>query len=251
MASFRLPIVVGVVAAGVASAAAGDEPHHWSYSGKDGPAHWAEIDSRNAACAGRRQSPIAIQSSHSRAAPLPALEFHYRPTPLRIVDNGHTIQVNMDPGNWLSVGGHRYELIQFHFHRPSEEIIDGKRFAMVAHLVHRDAKGQLAVVAVPLNAGHDNALVERLWRSLPAGTDKEASRPEVRINAAALLPANLGYYAYTGSLTTPPCSEGVRWVVLKTASTVSAHEVDVFAARYPNGARPIQPLNGREVISSK
>jgi carbonic anhydrase len=209
------------------------------------------MDSHNAACAGKRQSPIAIETGRTRTAALPGLEFHYRPTPLNIVDNGHTIQVNMNPGNWLSVGGHRYELTQFHFHRPSEEIIDGKRFAMVAHLVHRDADGHLAVVAVPLIPGHDNALVESLWHHLPAAKDKEASRPEVKINAAALLPVNLGYYAYTGSLTTPPCSEGVRWMVLKTPTAISAHEVDVFAARYPNDARPIQPLNGREVISSR
>jgi len=251
MSALRILIGAGILAATPAVALSGEASHHWSYSGKDGPSHWAEIDPHNAACAGKLQSPIAILSGHTRAAALPALEFHYRPTPLHIVDNGHTIQVNMGTGNWLSVGGHRYELIQFHFHRPSEEIIDGKRFAMVAHLVHRDAEGQLAVVAVPLNPGHDNALVESLWHNLPVAKDKETSRPEVRINAAALLPANLGYYTYTGSLTTPPCSEGVRWMVLKTPTAVSTHEVGVFAARYPNDARPVQPLNGREVISSK
>jgi len=243
--------MVGLLAAWASAGVAGEHSRHWSYGGRDGPSHWAQIDPHNAACAGKFQSPIAILSGRTRTAALPGLEFHYRPTPLHIVDNGHTIQVNIDPGNWLGVGSHRYELVQFHFHRPSEEIIDGKRFAMVAHLVHRDAKGQLAVVAVPLDPGDDNGLIESLWHNLPAAKDAEMSRPEVRINAAALLPANLGYYAYTGSLTTPPCSEGVRWMVLKTPSAVSVHEVEVFAARYPNDARPTQPLNGREVISSK
>jgi len=251
MTSLRLPILGGFLAAAATAATGGDQGHHWSYAGKNGPSHWAEIDAHNAACTGKSQSPIAIQSSEVRTATLPALEFHYRSAPLRIVDNGHTIQVNYEPGSSLSVGGKSYELIQFHFHRPSEEIIDGKRFAMVAHLVHRDVQGHLAVVAVPLSPGSDNMLVETLWRNLPAEKEKEVSPPAVNINAAALLPATLGYYTYTGSLTTPPCSEGVRWMVLKTPSPVSAREVNVFATRYPNDARPVQPLNGREVISSK
>ena len=245
-------LVVGsiVVAAGV-PALAGDQSHHWSYSGNSGPSHWAKLDAKNAACAAKSQSPIEIQAHDARVADLPVLKFNYRPVPLRILDNGHTIQVNYDPGSSLTLIGKRYELVQFHFHRPSEEVVDGKRFAMVAHLVHRDAQGHLAVVAVPLMPGRENRLLETLWRNLPKAKEKEVARSAVKINAASLLPATLGYYAYTGSLTTPPCSQGVRWLVLKTPALVSNREVEIFAALYPNNARPIQPRNGRQVLSSK
>jgi carbonic anhydrase len=251
MTNPRLLIIASIVAAAAVPALAGHQSHHWSYSGDEGPSHWAKLEAANAACAAKSQSPIEIRTHDARATELPALLFNYRPVPLRIVDNGHTIQVNYDPGSSLLVGGKRYELVQFHFHRPSEEMVDGKRSAMVAHLVHRDAHGHLAVVAVPLRPGVENKLMETLWRNLPKVKEKELARTDVRINAASLLPAKLGYYAYSGSLTTPPCSEGVRWLVLKTPSLVSDREVGIFAARYPNNARPIQPRNGRQVLSSK
>ena len=251
MRGLRLSVVAGILVAAGVSAAAGDHAHHWSYGGEGGPSHWAELDVANAACAGKGQSPIDIHTTDARSTQLPALDFHYQPVPLRIVDNGHSIQVNYDPGSWLSLDGERYDLVQFHFHRPSEEEIDGKRFAMVAHLVHRDAAGHLAVVAVPLQPGDENALVETLWRNLPKAGEEEVTNAAVTINAASLLPATFGYYAYSGSLTTPPCSEGVRWLVLKTPTEVSDQEVSLFAARYPNNARPVQPLNGRQVLSSQ
>ena len=251
MTDLRLLVVGSIIAAAGVPALAGHQSHHWSYSGNEGPSHWAKLEANNAACAAKSQSPIEILSHDARATELPALRFDYRPVPLRIVDNGHTIQVNYDPGSSLTVGGKRYELVQFHFHRPSEEVVDGRRFAMVAHLVHRDPQGHLAVVAVPLKAGQENYLVKTLWHNLPKVKEKEMARKDVTINAASLLPATLGYYAYSGSLTTPPCSEGVRWLVLKTPSPVSNGEVEIFAARYPNNARPIQPRNGRQVLSSK
>ena len=251
MAALHVHISSGILAAIGVATIAGEQAHHWSYDGSGSPAHWAELDVKYAACAARSQSPIDIQTRDVLAAPLPALAFDYRPVPLRIVDNGHTIQVNYDPGSSLTVDGKRYELVQFHFHRPSEEAVDGKRFAMVAHLVHRDAQGHLAVVAVPLQPGPENALVETLWRNLPATKEKEANPTAVEVSAASLLPSNLGYYAYSGSLTTPPCSEGVRWLVLKTPSLVSNRELEIFAARYPNNARPLQPRNGRQVLSSE
>ncbi|MFL6757182.1 MAG: carbonic anhydrase [Sphingomicrobium sp.] len=251
MTNLRLLIIGSIVAATAVPTLAGHQSHHWSYSGDEGPSHWAKLDAGNAACAAKSQSPIEIRTHDARATELPALHFNYRPVPLRIVDNGHTIQVNYDPGSSLLVGGKRYELVQFHFHRPSEEMVDGKRSAMVAHLVHRDAQGHLAVVAVPLRPSVENKLMETLWRNLPKVKEKELARTDVRINAASLLPAKLSYYAYSGSLTTPPCSEGVRWLVLKTPSSVSDREVGIFAARYPNNARPIQPRNGRQILSSK
>ncbi len=252
MIALPLRIGAGVLAAICAAALAGEHAaHHWSYYGKGGPSHWAEIDAKNVACAAKSQSPIDIRTHDVEAALLPALVFDYVPVPLRIIDNGHTIQVNYAPGSSLTVGGKRYELVQFHFHRPSEESVDGKRFAMVAHLVHRDDQGELAVVAVPLQRGHENALVETLWRNLPTAKEKEVTPAAVKVNAATLLPSTLDYFAYSGSLTTPPCSEGVSWLVLKTPSFVSDNEVEIFASRYPNNARPIQDLNGRKVLSSK
>jgi len=247
------PLILGsiIAAAAAVPAVAGHQSHHWSYSGNEGPSHWAQLEPGNAACAAKSQSPIEIRTHDARATELPALMFNYRPVPLRIVDNGHTIQVNYNPGSSLVVGGKRYELVQFHFHRPSEEMVDGKRSAMVAHLVHRDAQGHLAVVAVRLRPGQENRLMETLWRNLPKVKEKELARADVSINAASLLPKALGYYAYNGSLTTPPCSEGVRWIVLKTPSEVSSREVEIFSARYPDNARPVQPRNGRQVLSSK
>jgi carbonic anhydrase len=251
MAALRLLIGGGILAAIGATTLTVEQPHHWSYQGSGGPSHWAKLDPKFGACAAKSQSPIDIQTRDVQAAPLPPLTFNYRPVPLRIVDNGHTIQVNYDPGSSLTVDGKSYELVQFHFHRPSEEAVDGKRFAMVAHLVHRDDQGHLAVVAVPLQLGRENSLVETLWRNLPTAKEKEAAPTAIEINAASLLPSSLAYYAYSGSLTTPPCSEGVRWLVLKTPSSISNREAEIFASRYPNNARPVQRINGRKVLSSK
>jgi carbonic anhydrase len=248
----RFLLSAGIAVSAPIPALASDASHHWSYSGHSGPSHWAQLDSHFAACgAGKAQSPIDIHTHEVQPSALPALVFRYQPSALHLADNGHTIQVNYDAGSALLVGGKRYELVQFHFHRPSEEKIDGKRFDMVAHLVHRDANGELAVVAVPLRSGQANALVETLWKNLPKHAEQEVTSKDVHINAASLLPKNHGYYTYSGSLTTPPCSQGVRWLVLKTPSTLSSHEVSTFAARYPNNARPTQLLNGRHVLSSK
>ena len=225
--------------------------HHWTYSGHEGPAHWGQLDAAYATCgSGKNQSPIDIRAHEVRVGQIPSIVFRYQPSALHIVDNGHTIQVNVDPGSAVLIAGKRYELVQFHFHHPSEERVDGNGFDMVAHLVHRDSAGRLGVVAVLLRAGQKNPLIDTLWRHLPA-KDHEATAKDVRINPAALLPASHAYYAYVGSLTTPPCSESVRWLVLKTPTTVSAREIATFAARYPNNARPIQRLNGRQVLASK
>jgi carbonic anhydrase len=244
---------IGILAAFAGSFSARAEPHHhWSYSGETGPSHWAGLDPKNAACgAGKSQSPIDIRTREIHRKDLPALVFDYRPTPLHIVDNGHSIQVNVEPGSSLRIATRSYQLVQFHFHHPSEERIDGKASQMVAHLVHRDRANRLAVVAVLLNAGKPNATVESLWSHLPKQKNHEMDFEGLRIDPARLLPADHSYFTYTGSLTTPPCSEGVRWFVLKSPSTLSKSEIAKFAGRYPNDARPLQKLNGREVLVSK
>ncbi len=223
--------------------------HHWTYSGDTGPAKWAALESEYSACGlGKLQSPIDIRDGVAKKADLPAIAFDYKPSPLEIVDNGHTIQVNYAPGSFITVEGRRYELVQFHFHKPSEEKINGKSADMVAHLVHKNADGKLAVVAVLLNTGQSNKLVETLWKNLPRQKEKENAVEAVQVNAADLLPSKTGaYYTFTGSLTTPPCSEGVTWFVLKSPTSVSKSEVARFAKLYPMNARPAQPLNGREI----
>lgn len=231
---------------------AAENAHHWSYSGETGPSHWGALEHDYGACGtGKTQSPIDIRSHDARQEPLPALQFDYKPTPLHIVNNGHTIQVNVGPGSALIVGGARYELVQFHFHHPSEEQIDGKSFDMVAHLVHRNAKGQLAVVAVPIRSGSRNALLATLSTHFPHQAGLEAAVQGVTIDPAGLLPREHGYYAFGGSLTTPPCTEGVRWMVLKSAATASSAEIATFAVLYPHNARPVQPLNGRRILASQ
>jgi carbonic anhydrase len=233
------------------TAASAQQPKaHWSYTGEDSPANWGKLGAAYATCSvGKRQSPINI--TKAKATDLPALEFHYSAVPLNIIDNGHTIQVDYPAGSTLKVGDKTYTLKQFHFHHPSEEQINGKGYDMVAHLVHADDEGHLAVVAVLLKSGASNALLASIWKNLPAEKEKSVENASVSVNAADLLPSDYRYYTYAGSLTTPPCSEGVTWYVLKTPVQLSSEQLEAFAKVYPMNARPIQPLNGRELLASK
>jgi carbonic anhydrase len=225
----------------------------WSYEGAKGPEHWGDLDPDYAACkTGKEQSPIDIR--HAAAAQLPALIFDYKRGPLRIINNGHTaVRVNYPPGNgnFLLVGGTRYELTQFHFHRPSEETIRGKSYDMVIHLMHQAGDGKVAAVAVLLKAGQTNRTVQQLWEHMPQSESKETEIPGVEVDPAGLLPINRAYYTYGGSQTAPPCTEGVTWFVLKTPVEVSAEEIRSFAALYPHDVRPPQAQNGRRVMESR
>jgi carbonic anhydrase len=234
-----------------ASAAQEHHPEHiWDYGESKGPSHWGDLKPEFAPCKdGHRQSPIDIRNSQK--ADLPPIQFDYKSSPLRIIDNGHTVMINYQPGSSISVGGHKYALKQFHFHRPSEETINGKAYEMEVHLVHADQEGKLAVVAVLLQQGKDNPLVHELWNDLPNEKEKEASLDNVQIDVAALLPFDRGYYTFPGSLTTPPCSENVTWFVLKHPVTVSVAEIERFSKLYRHDARPTQPLYDRVVLESK
>ena len=228
-----------------AAAQHGARPH-WEYEGSHGPAHWGALDPAFHTCvAGTHQSPIDIR--HATAGNLPAISFTYHPSALKLIDNGHTIQANYAPGSFISVAGKKYELLQFHFHHPAEEQVSGTSYPMVAHLVHKSPEGKLAVVAVLLAQGTENEFVERLWQHLPTEQGKEINVPGVTIDASTLLPATRGYFTYDGSLTTPPCTEGVTWFVLKTPVQVSQNEIAAFAGKYPHNARPIQQLHGRAI----
>lgn len=223
---------------------------HWTYGGKEGPDHWGELDKSFSACqVGHHQSPIDIRDA--KPGNLPAIQFAYQRSPLHLVNNGHTIQVNYAPGSFITVADKKYQLTQFHFHHPSEERINGKRFEMVAHLVHVNTDGAIAVVAVLLDPGTANPLLARLWQHLPTKEGPEQRLDDVPIDAAELLPQDKGYYTFTGSLTTPPCTEDVTWFVMKTPATISKTQADTFGKIYPRDARPVQPLYGREVLVSK
>jgi carbonic anhydrase len=207
-----------MVAGALASAAAAAQeaqPPHWSYSGDTGPTHWASEDPAYSICgAGTHQSPIDIKDATPK--PLSPIRFDYRPIPLTVTDTGHTMQVNVPPGSGgITVGEDHYDLAQFHFHRPSEERIRGKRYAIVAHLVHKNAKGELAVVAVLIRGGHANPVLQQVFANFPPSGHKEASVAGATLDLTQLLPKLRGYYTFEGSLTIPPCREHVRWLVLK------------------------------------
>lgn len=223
-------------------------PEHWSYEGAGGPANWGAIKPEFGTCAsGQRQSPIDYRETF-RVDQEP-IGFDYRPGAFRVVDNGHTVQVNLAPGNSIDVQGRRYELVQFHFHRPSEETIDGRRFEMSLHLVHRDATGRLAVVGLLIDAGKPHPAVAQVWANLPLERgDELPARAPLDLNA--LLPTERGYFATMGSLTTPPCTEGVLWMVMKQAVQLSPEQIGIFARLYPMNARPLQRSAGRMIKES-
>jgi carbonic anhydrase len=239
------------LAVGAQSAAAEEATPHWSYSGETGPTHWASEDVAFATCgSGKHQSPIDIEKTVAEA--LPALEFAYQPIALTVTDTGHSFQVNAPPGSGgFTVGGEHYDLVQFHFHRPSEEEIHGHRYAMVAHLVHKSAKGELAVVAVLIHSGEANAFLEQVFDHFPPKGTTETKVADATLNLGEFLPRQRGYYTFDGSLTTPPCTEHVRWFVLKSPVQASSAQVQQFAARYPRNARTVQPLNGRAVAATR
>jgi carbonic anhydrase len=224
----------------------------WSYEGAKGPEHWGALDPEYAACnAGHEQSPIDITGTTKAA--LPPIHFAYKNGPIRIINNGYTaVRINYPPGNgnFLIVGDTRYELTQFHFHHPSEEYMHGKPYAMAAHLMHASSDGKVVAVAVLLKAGAANATVQRLWDHMPPTPGTEHEIAGVEVDPSGLLPRELGYFMYAGSQTAPPCTEGVTWIVLKTAVEVSPAEIEAFAKLYPHDIRPLQPLNGRIVKES-
>ena len=234
--------------AALAAPEAASHEVHWSYDGAGAPPSWASLKPEFAACSnGLRQSPIDIRDGVK--VDLDPVRFDYRPGGFRVVDNGHTIQVNVASGSSIEVLGRRYELVQFHFHRPSEERIDGRQFDMVVHLVHKNLDGKLAVVAVLLERGSTHAAVQKVWNNLPLEKGDEVAARSL-LDPTSLLPTERGYFTYMGSLTTPPCSEGVLWMVMKTPQTLSAEQIGIFARLYPMNARPLQQASARLIKES-
>jgi carbonic anhydrase len=239
---------LSAIALSCLSLAAFAEGPHWTYEGEHGPSHWAELDKSFSECKlGHAQSPIDIRGARPKAD-APDLDFHYQATPLSIINNGHTVQVLESDAGTLMIGDHSYKLAQFHFHTPSEERIQGRAYDLVAHLVHKDDAGKLAVVAVLFKAGHENAALKTVFDNMPVGAGPEHKVDGMNFNVADLLPEKHSYYHFQGSLTTPPCSEGVAWYVLKMPVEASRAQIGLLHKLYEHNARPVQALNGREVI---
>lgn len=219
---------------------------HWTYSGEEGPENWAKLTPEFGACSGKNQSPIDL--SGFIEAELAPIKVSYLPGGNEIWNNGHTVQVNYAEGSSIAVDGIQFDLKQFHFHAPSENLIKGQSYAMEAHFVHMDKEGNIAVVALMFEEGGENTALEKLWSSMPKNAGDRKALPSP-FAAGDLLPANPDYYRFNGSLTTPPCTEGVRWLVLKEPVTASKEQVEAFShvMHHPNN-RPVQSVNARPVL---
>ncbi len=237
----------GCMACARLAAASGDVP--WSYSGNRGPGNWGYITGDYATCAvGAQQSPIDITGAIS--AGIDPLKLDWKTSSADVVNNGHTIQIDIPPGSTLEHGGETYELLQFHFHAPGEHTIDGKVFPMEIHFVHRNAQTRmLAVLGLMVETGGDNGPFSQLTSIFPSKAGEKLALKTA--NASMLLPKDRAYYTYEGSLTTPPCSEIVTWLVLKTPLVVAERDVKRFTRIYKSNARPIAPTNRRLILQSR
>lgn len=238
-------------------APAAEKAAHWDYEA-NGPAKWAGLNKDWAICGeGKSQSPIDIVAGE--VSTLPKLAGKYEPAELRVIhnehksdgiNNGHTIQINYSNGDTFTVDGTEYELKQFHFHSPSEHTVGGKHSPMEMHFVHQSADKKLAVVGVFIEEGKKpNAAFEPIWANLPSTKGAESHFPDIKIDVDQLLPAKQSTYRYDGSLTTPPCSESVKWFVMSTPIELSAEQIAKFRAIIKGNNRPTQSLNGRKVAS--
>ncbi|MGV3345327.1 carbonic anhydrase [Enterobacteriaceae bacterium LUAb1] len=230
----------------IGTAQAGNIPI-WTYEGKAGPEHWGELSPAFSVChTGQFQSPIDIRSPVD--AKLPALDIIFHSAAESMVNNGHTIQITVSDEDDFKLDNHHFTLMQYHFHSPSENLINGKQYPLEAHFVHTSANGDLAVVAVMFKTGKENSALKPILNSLPAETNKVVPVNQ-RFNLKPLFPHNQHYYRFSGSLTTPPCTEGVRWLVMSHPVTLSKEQLAIFQKALKNSNnRPIQPLHGRLIV---
>ncbi len=231
-----------------ANAADGHAPH-WTYEGEDGPTHWSTLSPDFKGCAlGAEQTPIDLKAAVK--AQSGSVDFGYQAMPLTILNNGHTVQVNTPPGSSLILSGTKYDLLQFHFHHPSEHLLAGKGFDMELHFVHKSASGDLAVVGVFIQPGETNAALAPIWSAMPPHEAAPKPIAGVTISPDLLLPTDRHYFRYMGSLTTPPCSEGLTWTVFRSPIEASPEQIRTFAQLFPLNARPLQPINHRFLLES-
>jgi carbonic anhydrase len=225
---------------------------YWNYQGRTGPLVWGKLDPAYQACSkGHEQSPVDIRGAHLNAA-LQPIEFHYISGPVMLENNGRGILASVDPGSYIVADGVRYNLVRLEFHRPSEHAFKGKLSDMEVDLVHSSADGKLAILAVRLSEdrGNPNATLATLWQHLPA-TAGASEKVTDMINAGGLLPADRGYWTYTGSELTPPCAEGVRWVVFENELSISRAQLRAFADLFRMNTRPLQDLHGRRIEANE
>lgn len=241
---------MGLGTTSLRGAIAGESGSTWGYIGEGNPENWGNLSSTYSACkAGLEQSPIDLAGGIG--AEVPNLEIKYNAIPLKILNNGHTIQVNASPGNSIMLEGEEYSLLQFHFHHPSEHTVDGKEYPMEVHFVHQNAKGELAVLGVFFTEGQENRAFMPVWKAMPTEKTSEQSIRDVQVNLTQMLPSDRDSYRYFGSLTTPPCSEIVRWIVFETPLELSSTQIEQFRQIFPLNARPTQPLNRRYLLRSQ
>lgn len=224
---------------------------HWSYGGSGNPTRWGQLSENYRLCeTGTSQSPIDISTKHPTHIQIQEefkpIQFNYQLINFTVKNNGHTIQVDYPPGSYIILDGKKYNLVQFHFHTPSEHLVNEVAWPMEMHLVHQNAEGQLAVVGVLIEEGEENYFLQQIWDHLPEAEGEEEVK-RVKINAENLLPENRSYYSYSGSLTTPPCSEEVSWNVLKIPIKASEEQIEQFMEIYQMNSRPVQPLNRRKI----
>lgn len=221
---------------------------HWGYSGHAGPDNWGNLSPEYSDCRkGTQQSPIDISTSVNND--MHPIKTFYKSTPLKVLNNGHAIQVNYNPGSYMMIGSHKYKLLQFHFHSPSENKVKGKAFDMEMHLVHKADNGEIAVLAVFLKKGEKNATLQKIWDSMPLKAGKTKSSGG-SINVTDLLSSTESYWHFTGSFTTPPCTENVVWSILQNPISVSDAQVKKFLSVIGEDARPVQPVNTRTIYGN-
>ena len=230
---------ISMILAPIMSYAASDHAH-WTYSGKNGPEEWVESFE---GCNGNYQSPINLTSSNNLNNKKTDIIFHY--DDYKVEDNTHTIQINDLQSRYITIGNKNYSLAQFHFHIPSEHTIDGKKYAMEIHFVHKDDKNKLAVLGVLIKEGKSNKFIENILASTDKSNKSKFSLEEH--NIMDLLPENKAYYHYLGSLTTPPCTEGVNWYVFRNPIEASKEEIAKFQKMFKSNARPVQNINDRKI----
>jgi carbonic anhydrase len=240
--------LIGFLGAFGASLTNSVDAAEWGYIGEQSPDHWADLAPEYSACqVGNAQAPINLDQGIKSEL---AIAISYKAVPLKILNNGHTIQVNYDSGSSVSINEQVFDLLQFHFHHPSEHMVAGKAMDMELHLVHKNKAGNLAVVGVFLKQGQFNPVIQKIWDAMPATLSSEQTIDRTIINANQLLPVKQGFYEYFGSLTTPPCSEGVTWIVMMEPIEISSAQLQQFAKLFPLNARPVQPKNQRFVLRS-
>lgn len=244
-------VLLGALAFSLNATAKDGHGAHWEYKGETGPEKWGDLAEEFAVCkTGKSQSPVDLKAGID--AELPKLKFDYQAVPLKVLNNGHTIQMDQKGAGKAKIDGKDYDLLQFHFHAPSEHTVDGKVYPMEVHLVHKNAEGRLAVVGIMIKEGKENAALKAAWDNMPEKGGEEKTVSGAKINPTDLLPkGGQDFHRYAGSLTTPPCSEGVLWTVLKDPIEMSAAQIDKFKTVVHENARPVQPLHDRFLLDRK